>query len=212
MAQVRNNMVHGVAPVLQTLRQLEPEMYKRIVQQLKDDTNDLRLAVANEFPDKPWKSSKGVINWTRYGRKKRGRKASGEGGANFPKWEAAKVKRGVSVQVGGRKVRRTDSYPILRVKQSDAAGAIFDLAKTQRGEGNVGRQFVKNLNTNPTEPSRVMWRSVEKYYPLVEGKVQRTLDDIGKQFTHEIALEYQRRTAQSVRASAQARTALGRFG
>jgi hypothetical protein len=209
MAQVKNNMVHGVAPVLQALRQLEPEMYKRVVQQLKDDTNDLRLAVANQFPDKPWQSSTGVINWTRYGRKKRGRKTKGEGGASFPKWEAAKVKRGVSVQVGGRKVRRTNSYPILRVKQSDAAGSVFDLAKN--GNSAAGVQFVNNLKSEGT-PSRVMWKSVKKYYPLVETKVQRTLDDIGKQFTHEIALEYQRRTAQSVRASKQARTVLGRFG
>ena len=211
-SQVKNNMVHGVAPVLQHLRQLEPDLYKSIVAQLKDDTNDLRLAVANEFPEQPWKSSKGVINWTRYGRKKRGRKSNGEGGANFPKWESAKVKRGVTVQVGGRKVRRTDSYPILRVKQSDAAGSIFDLAKTQRGEGNVGRQFVKNLNTNPTEPSRVMWRSVEKYYPMVQAKVEKTIDSITNRFTAEIAAETARRSAQSIRASQQVRTALGRFG
>jgi hypothetical protein len=209
MAQVTNNMVHGVAPVLQALRQLEPELYKGIVVQLKDDTNDLRMAVANQFPEQPWQSSTGVINWTRYGRKKRGRKSKGEGGANFPRWEADKVKRGVTVQVGGRKVRRTNSYPILRVKQSDAAGSVFDLAKN--GNSDAGMQFVNNLKSQGT-PSRVMWKSVEKFYPLVEAKVMRTINAITNSMTAEIAAETHKRNAQSIRASQQVRTALGRFG
>jgi len=211
MAQVTNNMVHGIAPVLQTLRQLEPETYKMIVADLKNNTNDLRLAVANDFPDKPWKSSTGNINWTKYGRTKRGRKLNNTAGADFPKWDSKKVKRGVTVQVGGRKVRRTNSYPILRIKQSDAAGSVFDLAKNQRGSGQVGAQFVKNLNATGT-PSRVMWKSTAKHYPLVENKVMRIIGDIGKRFTAQIAMETDRRNAQSVRASKQMRNALGRFG
>ena len=211
MAQVTNNMVHGVAPVLQALRQLEPDTYKIIVADLKNNTNDLRLAVANDFPDKPWKSSTGNINWVKYGRTKRGRKMNDTAGADFPKWQSAKVKRGVTVQVGGRKVRRTNSYPILRIKQSDAAGSIWDLAKNQRGSGQVGAQFVKNLNATGS-PSRVMWKSTKKYYPLVEHKVMKIVDDIGKRFTVQIAQETQKRNAQSVRAASQVRNALGRFG
>ena len=211
MAQVTNNMVHGVAPVLQALRQLEPDTYKIIVADLKNNTNDLRLAVANDFPDKPWKSSTGNINWVKYGRTKRGRKMNDTAGADFPKWQSAKVKRGVTVQVGGRKVRRTNSYPILRIKQSDAAGSIWDLAKNQRGSGQVGAQLVKNLNATGS-PSRVMWKSTKKYYPLVEHKVMKIVDDIGKRFTVQIAQETQKRNAQSVRAASQVRNALGRFG
>lgn len=211
MAQVTNNMVHGVAPVLQALRQLEPETYKIIVADLKNSTNDLRLAVANDFPDKPWKSSTGKINWVNYGRTKRGRKMNDTAGADFPKWQSAKVKRGVQVKVGGRKVRRTDSYPILRIVQSDAAGSIWDLAKKQRGTGDIGKQFVKNLNATGS-PSRVMWKSTKKYYPLVEHKVMKIVDDIGKRFTVQIAQETQKRNAQSVRAASQVRNALGRFG
>jgi len=211
MAEVTNNLVHGVAPVLQALRQLEPETYKIIVADLKNNTNDLRLAVANDFPDKPWKSSTGNINWVKYGRTKRGRKMNDTAGADFPRWDSKKVKRGVTIQVGGRKVRRTNSYPILRIKQSDAAGSVFDLAKNQRGSGQVGAQFVKNLNATG-KPSRVMWKSTAKHYPLVEHKVMRIIDDIGKRFTAEIAAETYKRNKQSIQASGQMRTALGRFG
>ena len=211
MAQVTNNMVHGVAPVLESLRQLERETYKIIVADLKNSTNDLRLAVANDFPDKPWKSSTGNINWVKYGRTSRGRKMNDTAGADFPRWNTSKVKRGVQVKVGGRKVRRTNSYPILRIVQSDAAGSIWDLAKTQRGDGNIGQQFVKNLNSAGS-PSRVMWKSTKKYYPLVEHKVMKIVDEIGKRFTVQIAQETSKRNAQSIRASQQMRTALGRFG
>lgn len=211
MAEVTNNVVHGIAPVLQALRQLEPDTYKIIVADLKNSTNDLRLAVANDFPDKPWKSSRGKINWVNYGRTTRGRKMNDTAGADFPRWNASKVKRGVKIQVGGRKVRRTNQYPILRIKQTDAAGSIWDLAKNQRGKGNIGQQFVKNLNATGT-PSRVMWKSTKKYYPLVEHKVMRIVDNVGKRFTVQIANETQRRNAQSIRASQQVRNALGRFG
>jgi hypothetical protein len=211
MADVKNNMVHGVAPVLESLRQLERETYKIIVADIKNQTNNLRLAVANDFPDKPWKSSTGKINWVKYGRTSRGRKMNNTAGADFPRWNGAKVKRGVQVKVGGRKVRRTNSYPILRVVQSDAAGSIWDLAKTQRGDGKVGQQFVNNLNATGS-PSRVMWKSVPKYYPLVERKVDKILDDIGKRFTAEIANQTAKRNKQSMQAAKQVRNALGRFG
>lgn len=211
MADVRNNMVHGIRPVLQTLQQLERETYKIIEADLKNATEPLRVAVANDFPDKPWKSSTGVINWTRYGRTRRGRKPPDAAGSSFPKWESKKVKKGVQVKVGGRKVRRTNSYPILRIAQTNAAGAIWDLAKNQRGEGTVGQQFVRNVNTTGT-PSRVMWKSTKKHLPLVENKIDKIIDDIGKRFTAQIAQSTERRNAQSVRAAKQVRTALGRFG
>jgi hypothetical protein len=117
----------------------------------------------------------------------------------------------VQVKVGGRKVRRTNSYPILRIAQTNAAGAIWDLAKNQRGEGTVGQQFVRNVNTTGT-PSRVMWKSTKKHLPLVENKIDKIIDDIGKRFTAQIAQSTERRNAQSVRAAKQVRTALGRFG
>jgi hypothetical protein len=211
MAQLNQTMVHGIKPVLEVLRTLERETYKQIVDDLKDNTNDLRVAVANDFPEKPWNSSTGKINWAKYGRTQRGRRPKGAAGASFPRWQANKVKRGVSIKVGGRKARRTNSYPILRIVQSDGAGQIYDLAKNQQGSGAVGKQFVQNLN-GQGKPSRVMWKSAAKNYPLVEHKVMRILDDVGKRFTAEIALQTDKRNKQSIRASKQARTALGRFG
>jgi hypothetical protein len=47
---------------------------------------------------------------------------------------------------------------------------------------------------------------------MVEKEITQVIDAIGKRFTAEIASETERRNAQSVRASSQVRTALGRFG
>ena len=207
MAQVTNNMVHGVAPVLQTLKQLEPELYKAIAADLKSKAKPMRDYVAAGFPNNPYPSASGVINWTRYGRTSRGRKASGGTGASFPKYDGKKARRGVTVQVGGRKVRRTNSYPILRIKQSDAGGSIYDLAKN----ANKNDQFVKNL-AKSGDPSRVMWRRTKASFPMVQNEIEKVIDGIGRKFTAQIASETDRRNKASVRALSQARTALGRFG
>lgn len=206
-AQVTQSLVHGVAPVLQALKQLEPDLYKEITADLKSKADPLRAYVSAGFPDKPYPSNKGVINWTKYGRTTRGRKPSGSAGVSFPKYDGKKARKGVTVQVGGRKVRRTNSYPIMRIKQSDAAGSIYDLAKN----ADKNRQFVLNL-AKSGDPSRVMWRRTKAGFPMVQKSVMASVNQIGKRFTAEIASETERRTAQSVRAMSQARTALGRFG
>ncbi len=210
MAQVQNNMVHGVKPVLEFLRQMEPALYRETVKDLKDKADPLRAVVAQAFPDKPWDSAK-PVNWTRYGRTSRGRKVNQTAGADFPKYDPKKVRAGVKIQVGGRKVRRTNSYPILRIKQTDAAGSVFDLAKNNASGTQAGQQFVRNL-AKTGSPSRVMWKQVEKNYRLVEVAVMQVVDGIGKRFTAQIAAETNRRNAQSIRASKQARNALGQFG
>jgi len=204
--QVSQTMVHGVAPVLQALKQLEPELYKAISADLKNKAEPMRAYVAAGFPDKPYPSSS-TINWTKYGRTTRGRKSPNSAGSSFPKYEGKKARKGVTVVVGGRKVRRTNSYPILRIKQSDAGGSIYDLAKN----ADKNSQFVMNL-AKSGDPSRVMWRRTKASYPMVEKEITKVIDDIGKRFTAEIASETDRRNAQSVRAGSQVRTALGRFG
>jgi hypothetical protein len=211
MADVKNNMVHGVAPVLQTLKQLEPDIYKQISEDLKSRAKPMRDYVAAGFPNQPWKSATGNVNWTKYGRTTRGRKGKGNAGASFPKYEVEQVREGVTIQIGGRKVRRTNSYPILRVRQGDAAGSVYDLASKNRSGTKAGQQFVGNLN-GTGQASRVMWKRTKASYPTVENSVMQSINAIERRFTARIALETERRNAQSIRATKQVRNALGRFG
>jgi hypothetical protein len=211
MADVKNNMVHGVAPVLQSLKQLEPEIYKQISEDLKSRAKPMRDYVAAGFPNQPWESTKGVVNWTKYGRTTRGRKGKSNAGSSFPKYEVKKVQAGVTIQVGGRKVRRTNSYPILRVRQGDAAGSVFDLASKNRSGTKAGQTFVGNLN-GTGQASRVMWKRTKASFPIVEKSVMESINAIERRFTAQIASQTERRNAQSIRASKQVRNALGRFG
>jgi len=208
MADVRNNMVVGVAPVLQALKRLEPETFKQVSKDIKNKVEPLRAKVAEGFPAHPWTSSK-QINWIKYGRTSRGRKPAGGAGASFPKYDVKKAKRGVSVVVGGRKIRRTNSYPIVRIKQSDAGASIFDLATLNRTDKKD--QFVKNLNKTGS-PSRVMWKRVKNYMPLVEKDLDKIIADIQSRFTVQIANETTKRANSSIQARSQNRNAFGRFG
>jgi hypothetical protein len=208
MADVQNNMVVGVAPVLQVLKRLEPETYKTITKDIKNKVEPLRAKVADGFPARPWQSSK-QINWIKYGRTTRGRKPKGSSGASFPKYNVSKAKRGVTAVVGGRKVRRTNSYPIVRIRQSDAAAAIYDLAKLNRTDGK--QQFVKNLNKT-SMPSRVMWKRVRTSMPLIQKDLDRIVTDLQSRFTVEIATETERRNNASIRAKKRTRNSFGRFG
>jgi hypothetical protein len=211
MADVKNNMVHGVAPVLQYLKQIEPELYKEISEDLKSKSLPMRNYVAAGFPNQPWQSATGKVNWSKYGRTTRGRKTKSSTGASFPKYEVKKAQAGVTIQVGGRKVRRTNSYPILRVRQGDAAGAIYDMAAKNSSGTTAGAQFVGNLN-GTGQASRVMWKRTKASFPMVQKSVMDSINGIERKFTAQIAAETERRNAQSVRASAQVRNVLGRFG
>jgi hypothetical protein len=206
MADVTNNMVHGVQPVLQTLRRIEPELYKLVVKDLKDKAEPLRARVAQGFPDEPWTSTN-PVQWTLYGRTTNKRNKNGTG-AKFPRYNASKARRGVTVRVGGKKVRRTNSYPIMRVVQSNAGGQVYDLSKENKKSGR--ESFVDNLNKSG-EPSRVMWKRVRQFMPLVENDIEKAIDKIMDRFSVEIAHETDRRNQASLRASKQARNVLGQF-
>jgi hypothetical protein len=206
MAEVSNNMVHGVRPVLETLRRIEPDLYKLLVQDLKGKAEPLRAKVAEGFPNDPWTSSN-PVQWTLYGRTTNKRNKSGSG-AIFPRYNASKARRGVTVRVGGKKVRRTNSYPIMRVVQSNAAAQIYDLARENKKSGR--QSFVDNLNKSG-EPSRVMWKRVRRFMPLVEADIDKAVKKITDRFSVQIAEETNRRNKSSIRASQQARNVLGQF-
>jgi hypothetical protein len=208
MLPVNTVAVYGIKPTLEVLRLVEPDLYKSVQKEIAGTAQFLVVQVKNKFPNEPWDSSK-PINWTRYGRTRRGKKPDNDTGASFPRYKIADVRKGVKAKVGGRKNRTTGVYPILTIQQTNAGGMIYDLAKHSRTKGK--ESFVKNLKTMG-EPSRVMWPTVEKYKSNVHSDVMRIVNRVQKQFETQIELESQRRANASIRASQQTRNALGQFG
>ena len=204
-------VAYGVEPTLAYLRRFEREAYKEIQNDLKLASAPLVKIVSSKFPASPWVSSEGV-NWKKYGRTQRGRKPNNQSGATFPRYQIAKVRKGVSAD-GGSSRRRTDgTYNILRIKQSDAAGSIYDLAQKSHRKNNDS--FVRNLNkAKRGQPnSRIMHPVVNRNKHLIMKNVDKIVDDVAERFSAQIAANQYQRNQASIRAMSQARNALGRFG
>lgn len=203
--------VHGVQSTIQYLQRFERDVFKDIQKQLIKKAEPLVIAVRSEFPKQPWDSTRGV-NWTKYGRTQRGRKAPSSSGASFPRYQIAKVKRGVKADTGARRKRTDGTYTILRIKQTDSAGSIYDLAKHTRTNG--AESFVKNLNNAKRgQPnSRVMYPTVEKNTHKIIGDVKVILNKIEAMYTAQIATDTQTREAARMRSQNQLRNVLGQFG
>jgi hypothetical protein len=203
--------VHGVQATVQYLRRFEKEAYKDIKKQMIKRAQPTVRAVRNEFPKDPWQSRRGV-NWTKYGRTDRGRKSPSSAGASFPKYQSNRVRSGVKADDGSRRRRSDGTYTILRIKQTYAAGSIYDLAKNTKTTG--AESFIKNLNKGKRgkPQSRVMWPTVRKHIPQLTKDVDDILKGLEKRFSAEIAADGASRLAASRRASSQTRNVLGQFG
>ena len=196
---------------MQYLRRFEKEAYKDIKKQLLTKAQPTVRAVRAEFPKDPWQSRRGV-NWTKYGRTDRGRKQPSAAGASFPRYQVSRVRSGVKADDGSRRRRSDGTYTILRIKQTYAAGAIYDLAKNTKTGG--AESFIKNLNKGKRgkPKSRVMWNTVQKHIPQLTKDVENILRGLENRFSADIAADTAKRVAQSRRASSQSRNVLGQFG
>ena len=202
--------VHGVKPTLEYLRRFEPEVYQSITKEMRKAAAPLRSQVAKAFPSQTdVVRSDGRRQWELYGHSSKQKKRSdrGETGYTFPRYNSTQVRRGVKTQVGGRKNRLTNTYPILRIKQTDGAGAIYDMAA--QGNSRSGQSFVGRLKGSP---SRVMWPTVIRGMNTLRPEIEKIINRVERRFTAEIAADVDRRAAQSAQASKQIRDALGRFG
>jgi hypothetical protein len=205
--------VQGVQSTIEYLRRFDRDLFKEIRKELIKSAAPTVRAVKQEFPKQPWNSTRGV-HWTMYGRTERGRKSPSAAGASFPRYQQRKVQQGVKADTGSRRRRTDGTYTILRIKQTDAAGSIYDLAKHQQTTSPDRGSFVKNLNNakRGKPNSRVMYPTVKKQLPSLISDVEKILSRIENMYSAEIASDTQMRSAASSRAGKQVRNVLGQFG
>jgi O-succinylbenzoate synthase len=124
------------------------------------------------------------------------------------------VRSGVKADTGSGRRRSDGRYTILRIKQTNAAGSIYDLAKETRTTSPDRSSFIKQLNSTKTgKPnSRVMYPTVTKGVPFIMNEVNQILKEIENMYSAQIAADVQVRAGQSARAKNQLRDVLGRFG
>ena len=129
--------IYGVRETLAELKQLDKAVFFEAVREIKKAARPMTSAIESHLPSDPPLSgmARGRTAWTKKSRK-------------------------VTVKYGGRKDRRKDEWPLLKLQLADAGGAIFDMA----GKNNQ-TQFTAALSARGGGPSRAMWRA--------EGEVKR---------------------------------------
>lgn len=191
--------IDGVNRVLQELYYLDRRLHREITGRLKRNAKPLIDKVSEGFP-----AGDALDRW---GASAPGLRTRG----GFPKYYGPAAKSGIKARTGGRTDRLTRMTPILKIVQTDPAGAVFDIA----GRSSTGNHpnFIPNLKGKQGAASRVMWPKVLETIPTVQDEMQKAVDDATKAVTDALGSGIQSRTAkQSQLARSRSRTALGRFG
>jgi hypothetical protein len=164
--------VTGLAEALKTLQKVDPELRKEVIKGMKVATSPLEAAARSLVPE-----ARPLTNW--YGWK---------GG-----YQASAVRKGIKVAFRGGKVRGQDRdvFPLLTLRQTNAAGAIFDIAGRSfpgRGaEGGArGAAMVAKLNET-ANPSRSMWPAVERNMPVVMQALEGVIDTVSGRINKELS-------------------------
>lgn len=198
MAQLVTSLdARSIGPVLQELRYLDRKMYQATEKALKKAADPLVKDVREAFPDKVLS---GMMVLSKTSQRKRG---------PYPVYKRGEVRRQVNSKVGGRRRSKESNFPVLKITQRNGAAMIFDMAQNQRTPHNT---LSANLIAKYGDASRIMWPTVRKNVYKVEDAIR---EELGKAEQLVITLTGGR-TSQyrqaSARASAQIRSASGRFG
>lgn len=157
--------VNGLADTLRTLRRVDPELRKTTIKRMKLAAKPMQAEAKKLFPDASPLSGWG--NW--------------RGG-----YDGRNVKRNVKVSFKGSKARNSNVIPLLTLRQTSAAGAIFDIAgRKSSGNSPSGRAMIARLDRF-APASRVMWPTAERHMPEVAQGVRSAIDDMSAIINQEL--------------------------
>ena len=122
--------VYGVRESLAELKQLDKAAFFEAIKEIKKAARPMQSAMQAGLPNEAPLSgmARGRLKWS--GRAK------------------------VNVKYGGRKDRRKDEWPLLKLELNDGAAVVFDMA----GKKTPGSPFAQALSNRHGGPSRAMWR------------------------------------------------------
>lgn len=100
-------------------------------------------------------------------------KPRSRGGAGWPAWDQSVIKAGISSSKAEGKVRKDYTTSAGALINRSAAGVIYEIA----GRINKASGFVKNLDKETFNPSRLIWKVVDERKNSIERNVANALDD-----------------------------------
>jgi hypothetical protein len=158
----------GINETLRALRLMEKETYDLLRKEMVESAQPLARKVGDAFPKK-----KPLEGWHTTGRR---------GKVEMPGYSPSQVVRGVKA-VAGTGRARGGGQTILRIQQMSGGGQVYDQA------GSVNNsQFVMNLDKRLRTKSkqngfrsRVMFGTVKRNFPMVEGSVRKIVAKLEKE-------------------------------
>ena len=101
-------------------------------------------------------------------------------------YDAKKIRRGIKVTYKGpsKRDRGKEIFPLLTLQNTDAGGAIFDIAGKANGSGRNsenaarGRAMIAKLRAENGRASRMVWRAAERHLPTVQRGVADAIKDM----------------------------------
>ena len=163
--------VVGVAETLRALTQIDPELRKAVIKDMKRAAAPLEAAARANIP------ARALTNWGTW-----------QGGFN-----QGKAQKGVKTAFRSGKVKGKsgDHFPLLSLRQTNAAGAIFEMAgraggRGRRSEGAArGAAMISKLNTYGTA-SRTLWPAVERNFDVVEAALEQAVSSMSAEIQKQI--------------------------
>jgi hypothetical protein len=163
--------VTGLAEALKALAKTDPELRKAVIKDMKAAAAPLEQAARRDIPARP------LNNW---GNWKEG-------------FDQTRVQRGIKAAFRGGRVKGKsgDHFPLLSLRQTNAAGAIYDMAGRAGGSGRGseggmrGAEMIRKLDQNGAA-SRSLWPAVERNFSEVEGALEKVVDSMSDVVNREI--------------------------
>lgn len=141
----------GGADAIKALRDLEPKLKRETRANIRNAAKPLQSAIQSLIP-----SDTPMSGWTS------GRYAF-DGGA---------AKKGVKIQIKTTGRKKAATWDLVTIKQTNAGGAVFDMAGKRSGGNGTGVQFIANLRNRNGGASRSMWRGAEGQLPAIRKNVE----------------------------------------
>lgn len=158
--------VRGLEQTLDTLKQMDPVLYKEAQKRIKADAKPMIIAARNAVPQQA-----PLSRWAAPKQDAAGVERSGT--ARLPAWKG-KPRNRINASVRRKNIKGTGGKRvIMRMVQSDAAGAVFDIAGKKNPSGS---QFNRNLTAKYGNASRSMWPAAEKHLPTVRRSLEASRD------------------------------------
>ena len=148
--------IYGLKAALAELAQVDSKTKFKAINKIKSAGAGMVSEVGSYYPD--------VVPLS-------GMAASRKGGTRLA-YDPKKVRKGVTIQVGGR--ARAGSFPLVTLIQKDAGGAFYDLA----GLRDQSSPFVKNLTAGYGPAQRGMWRARAYIYGQATKDILAAIESV----------------------------------